>query len=72
MSHLGPIKRRELIARLRRMGFTGPYVGGRHEFMQRGGLSLTIPNPHGGDIGPGFLANLLRQARITREEWEQL
>ena len=44
MPHFGPIKRRELIACLRRLGFSGPYAGGRHEFMQRSGLSLTIPN----------------------------
>ena len=72
MPRFGPIKRRELIACLRRMGFSGPYAGGRHEFMQRDGLSLTIPNPHGGDIGPALLAQLLRQARVTREEWERL
>jgi predicted RNA binding protein YcfA (HicA-like mRNA interferase family) len=40
--------------------------------MQRGGLSLTIPNPPGGDIGPKLLAQLLRQAGIAREEWEKL
>lgn len=56
MPHFGPIKRRELIAALRRLGFSGPYAGGRHEFMQRGALSLTIPNPHGSDIGPRLLA----------------
>ncbi len=72
MPHFGPIKRRDLIACLRRLGFSGPYAGGKHEFMQRGGLSLTIPNPHGRDIGPRLLAQLLRQARITREEWEHL
>ena len=72
MPHFGPVKRRELIACLRRIGFSGPYAGGRHEFMQRDSLSLTLPNPHGGDIGPGLLAQLLRQARVTREEWERL
>jgi hypothetical protein len=40
-----PLKRRELVAALRRGGFTGPYSGGRHEFMQKGDLILTIPNP---------------------------
>ena len=72
MPQFGPIKRRDLIACLRRVGFTGPYAGGRHEFMQKGNLSLTIPNPHGSDIGPGLLAQLLRQARISREEWQSL
>ena len=72
MPHFGPIKRRELIACLRRLGFSGPFAGGKHEFMQRGGLSLTIPNPHGGDIGPKLLAHLLRQAGIARDDWLRL
>jgi len=39
MPRFGPVKRRELIVCLRRFGFTGPYAGGRHEFMQKGDLS---------------------------------
>jgi predicted RNA binding protein YcfA (HicA-like mRNA interferase family) len=54
------------------LGFAGPYAGGKHEFMQRGDLSLTIPNPHGSDIGPKLLGQVLRQAGIERNEWEQL
>lgn len=72
MPHFGPIKRRELVACLRRLGFAGPYAGGKHEFMLRGTISVTIPNPHRGDIGPNLLARLLRQAGITRDEWEAL
>ena len=72
MPRFGPIKRRELIAYLRRLGFQGPYAGGKHEFMQKGSLSLTIPNPHKQDIGPKLLGMLLRQAGIERDEWEQL
>jgi predicted RNA binding protein YcfA (HicA-like mRNA interferase family) len=72
MPRFGPIKRRELIACLRRLGFVGPYAGGKHEFMQKGHLSLTIPNPHGADIGPKLLAHVLRQAGIDRTDWEQL
>ena len=72
MPCFGPIKRRELIACLRRLGFAGPYAGGKHEFMQRGDLSLTIPNPHGSDIGPKLLGQMLRQAGIERHEWEHL
>ena len=72
MPAFGPIKRRDLISHLRKVGFTGPYAGGKHEFMQRGSLALTIPNPHGRDIGPKLLAILLRQAGIDRKEWENL
>ena len=66
------LKRRELIAALRRAGFHGPYSGGRHEFMQRGNLVLAIPNPHRGDIGIGLLAIVLRHAGIPRAAWEKL
>ena len=31
-----PIKRRESISGPRRLGFVGPYSGGKHEFMQKG------------------------------------
>ena len=72
MPAFGPTKRRDLIFYLRKLGFTGPYSGGKHEFMQRGGLSLTIPNPHGGDIRTKLLGKVLRQAGIDRSEWEQL
>ena len=72
MPRFGPIKRRELIGCLRRLGFSGPYAGGRHEFMLRGAVSVTIPNPHRSDIGPNLLAKVLRQADIRREEWEAL
>ena len=72
MPRFGPIKRREFIACLRRRGFVGPYAGGKHEFMQKGDLSLTVPNPHGSDIGPNLLGQLLRQAGIERSEWERL
>ena len=31
-----------------------------------------IPNPHRGDIGRDLLAEILKQAGISREEWEAL
>jgi predicted RNA binding protein YcfA (HicA-like mRNA interferase family) len=71
MPRFGPVRRREFIAALRRLGFSGPYSGGKHEFMQREKLVLTIPNPHRGDIGVKLLAILLRQAGISRQEWER-
>ena len=67
-----PIKRRELIATFRRAGFSGPFSGGRHEFMQRSDVVVAIPDPHGGDVSIGLLAVILRQAGITRKEWERL
>ncbi len=70
MPHWGPISRRDLIRGLSALGFDGPFSGGRHQFMVRGDVVLTIPNPHGKDIGIDLLSRLLRQAGITRSEWE--
>jgi predicted RNA binding protein YcfA (HicA-like mRNA interferase family) len=70
MSKLGPIRWRDLVRRLRALGFEGPYQEGRHPFMVRGTFRLHIPNPHGDDIGAGLLARILREGRISREEWE--
>ena len=72
MPRLGPIKRKDLIYYLRRLGFEGPYSGAKHQFMIRGNISLQIPNPHQGDIGEDFLVRILKQARVGRKEWEML
>ena len=69
MPPIGPIKRRDLIRYLQALGFEGPYSGGKHPQMKRGDLTLIIPNEHEGEIGPGFLSRLLRQAGVSREEW---
>jgi predicted RNA binding protein YcfA (HicA-like mRNA interferase family) len=66
------IKRTELIRALKKGGFEGPYSGGKHEFVVKGGLRLVLPNPHQGEIGKDLLARILRQAGLTRKEWEKL
>ena len=72
MPPFGPISRRELIRALRLAGFDGPFSGGKHPFMIKGDLTLTLPNQHQADIGRELLARILRQAGISREEWERL
>ena len=78
MPPFGPIKRRDLIKHLRRLGFEGPHAGARHEFMQRPAeagkppVRVTLPNPHQGDISRGLLSRILRDAGISRAEWEAL
>jgi predicted RNA binding protein YcfA (HicA-like mRNA interferase family) len=48
MPILDPVSRRELVRKLKGLGFEGPFAGGKHQWMRRDGLRLTIPNPHGG------------------------
>jgi predicted RNA binding protein YcfA (HicA-like mRNA interferase family) len=72
MPRFGPIKRKDLIAAFRQAGFVGPRTGGAHELMSKGELKVSIPNPHRGDIGRNLLAMILRQAGISRSEWERI
>jgi predicted RNA binding protein YcfA (HicA-like mRNA interferase family) len=72
MPPFGPISRSNLVRALRKAGFEGPFAGGKHAFMVRGNLTLSIPNPHRGDIGRDLLSRILRQAGVSREEWVRL
>ena len=68
-NRLTPVSRRELIKRLSKLGFVGPYPGADHEYMSRGILEVRIPNPHGGDISVDLLQRIIKRAGISREEW---
>ena len=69
MTKLKPVSQKNLIKRLKELGFKGPYQGGKHPFMVKEGLVLTIPNPHKEIIGIDLLKRILKQARIGRKEW---
>ena len=69
MPRLSPVGWLELVRRLRRLGFDGPYEGGKHPYMVRGDLVVSVPNPHREAIGVDLLQRILRRAGVTREEW---
>ncbi|MBI2304099.1 MAG: type II toxin-antitoxin system HicA family toxin [Chloroflexi bacterium] len=69
MAELSPVPWTNLVRQLRKLGFDGPYQGGRHPYMIKGNLVLTIPNPHRRDIGVALLSRILRRAGVTKEEW---
>jgi predicted RNA binding protein YcfA (HicA-like mRNA interferase family) len=66
---LTPVSRRELIKRLKKIGFAGPYSGPDHAFMVRGINRIRIPNPHKQEISIRLLAEILREGCISREDW---
>lgn len=72
MPKLSPVKWPELVRRLRLLGFEGPFTGGKHPYMVRGDLVLTIPHPHRQEIGPDLLLRVLRQAGVSRKDWERV
>jgi predicted RNA binding protein YcfA (HicA-like mRNA interferase family) len=67
---LAPVSQKDLIKRLRALGWEGPRYGGEHPFMvKEGSPPLHIPNPHSRDISVDLLKKILKQAKISRSEW---
>jgi predicted RNA binding protein YcfA (HicA-like mRNA interferase family) len=70
LSKLTPVSRIELIKRLNNLGFEGPIPGRKHRHMVKGDLLLMLPNPHHREkIGVNLLLEILRKAKISRDEW---
>jgi len=67
-----PIKHREMVRRLRAFGWQGPQQKGRHPFMVKGQLRLTIPNPHQGDIDWSLMKRIIQVAEVSPDEWENI
>ncbi len=56
---------------MKAFGFEGPYQEGKHPYMVKGNITVTIPNPHRKEIGVDLLRRVLKQAGISRKEWTQ-
>ncbi|HNR13686.1 MAG TPA: type II toxin-antitoxin system HicA family toxin [Thermodesulfobacteriota bacterium] len=66
------ISRKELVRKFRVLGYSGPFSGGNHQFMLKGRQKIRVPNPHGsGDIHVSLLKEILRQASISWESWDE-
>jgi predicted RNA binding protein YcfA (HicA-like mRNA interferase family) len=66
------LARKELIRKFKALGYSGPFSGGRHQFMIQGKKKIRIPNPHGsGDIDISLVREILRQAGMSSEEWNK-
>ena len=69
MAKLSPVSWANLVNRLRALGFEGPYREGKHPYMVKGNLVLTIPNPHQREIRVALLFRIIKRAGITRKQW---
>ena len=74
MPRLTPLRSREVIRKLRALGFSGPEPRGRHMHMIHPDRRQSIPIPmHGSrDIGIGLIRDMLGKLGISREEWNSL
>ena len=66
------LSRKDLIRKFRALAYSGPFSGGKHQFMIRGSHKIRIPNPHAGDISDSLLKEILRQAGISSQEWHKV
>ncbi|MGO9265546.1 MAG: type II toxin-antitoxin system HicA family toxin [Candidatus Binataceae bacterium] len=69
MAGLSPCAHRELVRKFKALRYDGPFAGGKHLFMTGPSGTVTIPNPHSGDIGVGLLARILKSANIPHDKW---
>lgn len=66
------ISRKTLIGKFKALGYSGPFSGGKHQFMVKGDKKIRIPNPHGSnEIHVSLLKEILRQAGISNAEWDK-
>ncbi|MFZ5818768.1 MAG: type II toxin-antitoxin system HicA family toxin [Chloroflexota bacterium] len=71
MPELPVLKPRQVIAALEKAGFRQVRQKGSHVQFKRGNLLVTAPN-HPGDLNPGVLKSILRQAQMSVDEFQAL
>jgi len=69
MPRLKPVSWKELVKKLKKFRFEGPYQSGKHPYMIKNNLVITIPNPHLKDISIDLLSRILKQAGINKYDW---
>ena len=70
MGHLPVISGRECRRALERAGFVFDRQVGSHMVMERGAVSVPVPNHR--ELKKGTLANIIRRAGMTVEEFTSL
>ena len=72
MPRLPRLRGREMVAVLRRAGFTVLPIRGSHHFMQHPDGRRTVVPVHAGEvIGPGLLNKILKDVEIEAKEFEK-
>ncbi len=69
MTKLSPISFKELVKKLKKYGYQGPYSGGKHLYMIKENIRITMPNPHKKDISVDLILKILKHARISKDDW---
>jgi predicted RNA binding protein YcfA (HicA-like mRNA interferase family) len=71
MPKLKPLKAKEVIRKLKKLGYSGPYPGGKHMRMvhPQKGIIIPIPMHKGKDVSVGLIREIINEVGISRDEW---
>ncbi len=73
MPKLSPVRGKELISILEKQGFKQVHQKGSHVRLEHSdGRKTTVPLHSGENVGVGLLRKILRDANISRNEFEKL
>jgi len=74
MQRLIPLKSAGVIKKLRKIGFSGPFPGGKHIRMVnlKTGKIVPIPVHKGKDVSIGLIREIINEIGISRKEWMEL
>jgi predicted RNA binding protein YcfA (HicA-like mRNA interferase family) len=72
MPKLTPLKPRDLIQKLAKLGYAWPTPWGKHMHMVRWSTIIPIPFHGGKEIGVGLQSMMIKELGISREEWLEL
>ncbi|MGZ5503472.1 MAG: type II toxin-antitoxin system HicA family toxin [Chthoniobacterales bacterium] len=67
-----PYKAREVLARLQRTGFAARRQSGSHVILRHADGRQTYVPMHTGDVPSGTFRTILKQARLTDQEFRNL
>ncbi|MEO8456535.1 MAG: type II toxin-antitoxin system HicA family toxin [Chloroflexota bacterium] len=68
---MNPLSQQDVIRKFKNLGFEGPRQQGRHPFMSKGPLKVFIEGRHGRDIPIWLQQKFLRQAGISKDDWDK-
>ena len=71
MPKLKPLKSKEVIKKLSKLGFVGPIAGGKHVRMVNLQTKKIIPIPihKGKDVSVGLIKEIINEIGIDRNKW---
>ncbi|OGY25289.1 MAG: hypothetical protein A2Z11_02910 [Candidatus Woykebacteria bacterium RBG_16_43_9] len=73
MTKLSPLKPREVISKLKKLGFVVDHISGSHYIMFEPRTKTRIPIPyHAKDLKTGTLRSIIKQTELSVEEFSKI